>query len=53
MAPLEEEVYVFNPVSAGTLEDHLLDPLHAEINLFERVIGEVDSIRSRPTAILP
>ena len=40
----EREVYVFNLVAAGTLEDHLLDLLHAKINMFELVIGEIDSI---------
>jgi SNF2 family DNA or RNA helicase len=40
----EREVYVFNLVSAGTLEDYLLDLLHAKINMFELVIGEIDSI---------
>lgn len=40
----EREVYVFNLVSAGTLEDHLLDLLHAKINMFELVIGEIDPI---------
>lgn len=40
----EREVYVFNLVSAGTLEDHLLDLLHAKINMFELVIGEIDAI---------
>jgi hypothetical protein len=29
---------------AGTLEDHLLDLLHAKINMFELVIGEIDAI---------
>ncbi len=40
----EREVYVFNLVSAGTLEDRLLDLLHAKINMFELVVGEIDSI---------
>ena len=40
----EREVYVFNLVSAGTLEDHLLHLLHAKINMFELVIGEIDAI---------
>jgi len=40
----EREVYVFNLVSAGTLEEGLVDLLHAKINMFELVIGEIDSI---------
>ncbi len=40
----EREVYVFNLAAAGTLEDRLLDLLHAKINMFELVIGEIDSI---------
>ncbi|MBI4569848.1 MAG: DEAD/DEAH box helicase [Planctomycetes bacterium] len=40
----EREVYVFNLVAAGTLEDHLLDLLHAKINMFELVMGEIDAI---------
>jgi superfamily II DNA or RNA helicase len=40
----EREVYVFNLVAADTLEDRLLDLLHAKINMFELVIGEIDSI---------
>lgn len=40
----EREVYVFNLVATGTLEDGLLDLLDAKINMFQLVIGEIDSI---------
>lgn len=40
----DREVYVFNLAAAGTLEDRLLELLHAKINMFEMVIGEIDSI---------
>jgi len=39
-----EDVYVFNFVSASTLEADLLHLLEAKINLFELVMGEMDMI---------
>jgi len=39
-----EDVYVFNLVSAGTLEADLLYLLEAKVNLFEMVMGEMDMV---------
>jgi SNF2 family DNA or RNA helicase len=39
-----EDVYVFNLVSAGTLESALLHLLEAKVNLFEMVLGEMDMV---------
>jgi hypothetical protein len=38
------DVFVFNLVLAGTLEEELLRILEEKIHLFELVVGEVDSI---------
>ena len=38
------DVYVFNLVSAGTIEADLLHLLEAKINMFELVIGEIEMI---------
>jgi hypothetical protein len=38
------DVYVFNLVAAGTVEDAILHLLEAKINMFELVVGEVDMI---------
>ena len=38
------DVYVFNLVARGTLEETLLEILDAKINMFELVIGEIDMI---------
>ena len=38
------DVYVFNLVAAGTIEDAVLHLLEAKLNMFELVIGEVDMI---------
>jgi superfamily II DNA or RNA helicase len=40
----EREVFVFNLVSGGTLEDGLLRLLDEKINMFELVVGEVGAI---------
>ena len=38
------EVYVFNLVAPGTIEEAILEVLDAKINMFELVIGEIDMI---------
>lgn len=43
------DVYVFNMVAAGTIEETLLAILDAKINMFELVIGEVDMILGQLT----
>ncbi len=40
----ERDVYVFNFVLRGTLEEELLRLLEEKIHLFELVVGEVDSV---------
>lgn len=39
-----QEVFVFNFCQAGTVEDQLLRVLHDKINMFELVVGEMDTI---------
>jgi SNF2 family DNA or RNA helicase len=38
------EVFVFNFCQAGTIEEQLLRVLHDKINMFELVVGEMDTI---------
>ena len=38
------DVYVFNLVASGTIEDAILYLLEAKINMFELVIGEIDMV---------
>lgn len=38
------EVFIFNLVSRGTLESHVLQILDEKINMFELVVGEIDAI---------
>ena len=38
------DVYVFNLVAAGTIEEAVLHLLEAKINMFELVVGEIDMI---------
>src|SRR5258708_25270174 len=38
------EVFVFNLVTRGTLEEQLLELLDEKISMFELVVGEVSSI---------
>ena len=40
----EREVFVFNLTSKNTLEDYLLKILDEKINMFELVVGEIQSI---------
>lgn len=39
-----EEVYVFNFCLAGSIEEYMLRVLHEKINMFELVVGEIDTI---------
>jgi SNF2 family DNA or RNA helicase len=41
------EVIVTNLVSAGTLEDRILEVLEAKLHLFELVVGELDMVLGR------
>jgi len=41
------EVYIFNLVTAGTLEEEVLRVLDEKINMFELVVGEIDAILGR------
>ncbi len=38
------EVFIFNLVTLGTLEEHMLRILDEKINMFELVVGEIDAI---------
>ena len=40
----EREVFIFNLVTSGTLEDEVLRILDEKINMFELVVGEIDAI---------
>ena len=39
-----KDIYVYNLVAAGTVEDAVLHLLEAKLNLFELVVGEIDMI---------
>ena len=41
------DVVLTNLVSRGTIEDRILDVLHAKLNLFELVVGELDMVLGR------
>jgi superfamily II DNA or RNA helicase len=41
------EVFVFNLVNAGTIEQEVLRVLDEKINMFELVVGEIDAILGR------
>jgi SNF2 family DNA or RNA helicase len=42
-----ENVRIFNMSTSGTIEEHILSLLHEKINMFEMVIGGLDSILER------
>ncbi|KQU59633.1 SNF2-related protein [Rossellomorea marisflavi] len=42
-----EDVHIYNFATKGTVEEHILTLLYEKINLFERVIGELDDILTR------
>ena len=43
----ERDVIIYNFATKGTVEEHILHLLYEKINLFERVIGELDEILTR------
>ncbi|RLQ98252.1 DEAD/DEAH box helicase [Falsibacillus albus] len=43
----EEDVHIYNFATKDTVEEHILKILYEKINLFERVIGELDDILTR------
>lgn len=42
-----DDVHIYNFSTKNTVEEHILKLLYEKINLFERVIGELDEILSR------
>lgn len=40
----DQDVYIFNFCLANSLEEYILKVLHEKINLFELVVGEIDTI---------
>ncbi|WP_127489902.1 DEAD/DEAH box helicase [Paenibacillus ehimensis] len=43
----QEDVKIYNLSTLGTIEEHILSLLHEKINMFELVIGELDTILER------
>lgn len=43
----ENDVHIYNFATKETVEEHILQLLYEKINLFERVIGELDEILTR------
>ncbi|RDI41170.1 DEAD/DEAH box helicase [Falsibacillus pallidus] len=43
----EEDVHIYNFATKNTVEEHILKILYEKINLFERVIGELDDILTK------
>ncbi|WP_075619634.1 DEAD/DEAH box helicase [Paenisporosarcina indica] len=42
----EHDVHIYNLAIEGTIEDHILDLLHAKIDVFEKAVGNLDDILS-------
>ena len=42
-----DDVKIYNLSTRNTIEEHILNLLHEKINMFELVIGELDSILER------
>jgi len=40
----KRDVYIYNLATSNTIEEHILNLLYEKINLFEMVIGELDTI---------
>lgn len=38
------DVHIFNLITKGTIEEHIMYLLHQKINMFESIIGELDTI---------
>lgn len=43
----KQDVYIYNLATRQTIEEHIMNILYRKLNLFERVIGELDDILSR------
>lgn len=43
----EKDVHIYNFATKDTVEEHVLKLLHEKINLFEKVIGDLDDILTR------
>ncbi|RFU61912.1 DEAD/DEAH box helicase [Bacillus sp. V59.32b] len=43
----EKDVHIYNFATKNTVEDHILKLLYEKINLFEKVIGELDDILTK------
>lgn len=43
----KHDVHIYNMATKNTVEEHILKLLYEKINLFERVIGELDDILTR------
>ncbi|MGG4490074.1 DEAD/DEAH box helicase [Metabacillus idriensis] len=43
----EKDVYIYNMATKNTVEEHILKLLYEKINLFEKVIGELDEILTK------
>jgi SNF2 family DNA or RNA helicase len=43
----KDDVKIYNLSTSGTIEEHILSLLHEKINMFELVIGELDTILER------
>ncbi|MBP1154828.1 MULTISPECIES: SNF2-related protein [unclassified Paenibacillus] len=43
----KEDVKIYNLSTIGTIEEHILSLLHEKINMFELVIGQLDTILER------
>lgn len=43
----EQDVMIYNFATKGTVEEHILKLLYEKINLFEKVIGELDDILTK------
>lgn len=42
-----QDVYIYNLSTLGTIEEHIVNLLHEKINMFEMVIGRLDTILER------
>lgn len=42
----EHDVHIYNLAIKDTIEDHILDLLHAKIDVFEKAVGDLDDILS-------
>lgn len=40
----QRDVHIYNLITKGTIEEHIMYLLHQKINMFESIIGELDAI---------